>query len=512
MQAGATVAQAWYWYSCASLKAAPCGKWHIALLPRSTLFSGFFRSVTFLAQTSFVLRFRIRLMRFDDTICHVPGKHLYTAEPFHVPLLLPQMPSLARRVHRQSCLYRPSPPIFQQGLTASGAAQEQDSICSQLIAFCKHGWPNNDQLTRDLLWYWSVREELFLHDDLLLWGHHIVVPQSPQQETLHKIHSGHQRILWFCLHVSSAAWWPGIKHQVEQLVRSWPACTQAHLAHRQPMISFLPNHPWEKVASDLFELNGKTYLLVADYFSCYLEVQTLTTTTSASVIRALKAIFSRHGIPAVLMSDKGPQYSSQKMKDFANQYNFKHVTSSPHYPQCNGMAERMVKTAKSLLEKSADPYLALLAYKTTRLPWWGHSPAQPTMGRPLRTDIPQVPSTLTPKWSYLTSFHQKMQRWRENRTQTVIAATELGSYWHCPTVHQFRFVLKTDQSWTRDPVRWHSSVLPGGSSIWHSPEKPETSFTTTCSRLNSVNRRNSGKTLHCHTLANCNTRCSSLQT
>ena len=156
--------------------------------------------------------------------------------------------------------------------------------------------------------------------------------------------------------------------------------------------SLLPNHPWEKVPSDFFKLNDKTYLLVADYFphylevqtltittsvsvktyllvadyfSRYLEVQTLTITTSVSVIRALKAIFSRHGIPAVLMSDKGPQYSLQKMKDFANQYNFKHVTSSPHYPQCNGMAERMVKTAKSLLEKSADPYLALLAYKTT---------------------------------------------------------------------------------------------------------------------------------------------------
>ena len=133
-----------------------------------------------------------------------------------------------------------------------------------------------------------------------------------------------------------------MKHQVEQLVRSCPACTQASLAHRQPMISSpLPNHPWEKVASDLVELNGKTYLLVADYFSCYLEVQTLTTATSASVIRALKAIFLRHGIPAVLMSDNGPLYSSQEMKDFPNQYNFKHVTSSPHYPQSNGMAERM---------------------------------------------------------------------------------------------------------------------------------------------------------------------------
>ena len=160
----------------------------------------------------------------------------------------------------------------------------------------------------------------------------------------------------------------------------------------------LSNHPWEKVASDLFELNGKTYLLVADYFSRYLEVQTLTTTTSASVIRALKAIFSRHGIPAVLMSDNGPQYSSQEMKDFANLYNFKHVTSSPHYPQSNGMAERMVKTAKSLLEKSADPYLALLAYRTTPLPWCGLSPAQLSMGRPLRTGTHVGPPSRLTSW------------------------------------------------------------------------------------------------------------------
>ncbi len=56
--------------------------------------------------------------------------------------------------------------------------------------------------------------------------------------------------------------------------------TQASLAHRQPMISSpLLNHPWEKVAPDLF---GKFYLLVANYFSRYLVVQTLTTTNQFS--------------------------------------------------------------------------------------------------------------------------------------------------------------------------------------------------------------------------------------
>ena len=34
----------------------------------------------------------------------------------------------------------------------------------------------------------------------------------------------------------------------------------------------------------LFELKGITYLLVIDYFSRYIEVQSLTSTTSASII------------------------------------------------------------------------------------------------------------------------------------------------------------------------------------------------------------------------------------
>ena len=91
-------------------------------------------------------------------------------------------------------------------------------------------------------------------------------------------------------------------------------------------------------------------------------MQSLSLTTSASVVNALKAIFARHGIPATFVSDNGPQFDSQEMKRFAECYGFNHVTSSPHYPQSNGLAERTVKTIKSLFANSEDPYMTLLSY------------------------------------------------------------------------------------------------------------------------------------------------------
>ena len=89
--------------------------------------------------------------------------------------------------------------------------------------------------------------------------------------------------------------------------------------------------------ADLFEMDGKVYLLVMDYFSRYMEVQTWSTTTSASIIQALKAIFFQHGIPAMAISDNGPEYNLEAFRFFSQEYNFNHVTSSPHYPQSNGL-------------------------------------------------------------------------------------------------------------------------------------------------------------------------------
>lgn len=55
-----------------------------------------------------------------------------------------------------------------------------------------------------------------------------------------------------------------------------------------------------------------------------------------------------------VVSDNGPQFSSLDYRDFAETYGFEHVTSSPLYPQSNGLAEKGVQIVKRLLKKAAE--------------------------------------------------------------------------------------------------------------------------------------------------------------
>uniref|UniRef100_H2M3Q2 Integrase catalytic domain-containing protein n=1 Tax=Oryzias latipes TaxID=8090 RepID=H2M3Q2_ORYLA len=179
----------------------------------------------------------------------------------------------------------------------------------------------------------------------------------------------------------------------------------------------MPDRPWQRLGADLFTLDSKEYLLVVDYFSRFVEIAQLSYTRSMDVVVHLKSIFARHGIPQVLVTDNGPQFSGSHFQAFAACYGFEHVTSSPRFPQSNGEAERAVQTVKRLLKKSSDPYRALLAYRATPLQN-GYSPAELLMGRRLRTTVPALPSLLDPA---LPDYHtlgakEREKRWRDART------------------------------------------------------------------------------------------------
>ena len=78
------------------------------------------------------------------------------------------------------------------------------------------------------------------------------------------------------------------------------------------IINNIPSRPYETIATDLFSIEGRDYLVTVNCFSTFIEVDYMTTTTSEVVIDKLKQHIARHGIPDTVISDNGPQYSSQK--------------------------------------------------------------------------------------------------------------------------------------------------------------------------------------------------------
>ena len=114
-------------------------------------------------------------------------------------------------------------------------------------------------------------------------------------------------------------------------------------------------------------------------------------TTSNMVISTMKQIFSEHGIPSKVVSDNGPQYSSEAFKEFAQQWQFDRITSSPKFPKSNGFIERQIQTIKRALIKAKqagrDPNLAMLCLRTTPINQNLPSPTELLNNRILRSNL-----------------------------------------------------------------------------------------------------------------------------
>ncbi|XP_037931207.1 uncharacterized protein LOC119666019 [Teleopsis dalmanni] len=133
---------------------------------------------------------------------------------------------------------------------------------------------------------------------------------------------------------------------------------------KEPMLSHqIPDLSYNKLGLDICEYAKKTYLVVSDYYSRYLDIIALKTKTASKCIANLKVCFSNHGIPLEIVADNMP-FNSLQFRNFCKSVDIKLTTTSPRYAQCNGFAEKSVGIAKSLIKKSSENeqelWLALL--------------------------------------------------------------------------------------------------------------------------------------------------------
>nr|XP_047131896.1 uncharacterized protein K02A2.6-like [Hydra vulgaris] len=218
-----------------------------------------------------------------------------------------------------------------------------------------------------------------------------------RREILSKLHEGHLGMEKCKRRARQSVFWPGLNNQIEQLIRKCEACLK-YLPSKPKELMLtpdVPTRPWQKLETDLFQWANKNYLIIVDYYSLWTEVFLLPNTGSANVIQACKESFSRNGIPEDLVSDIGTQYSSKVFRQFSQQWQFKHITSSPHYAQPNSLAEATVKSVKMLIKKcymsNKDIYKGILILRNTPIKC-GLSPAELLHGRQLRDNLPRFQS------------------------------------------------------------------------------------------------------------------------
>ena len=114
------------------------------------------------------------------------------------------------------------------------------------------------------------------------------------------------------------------------------------------------DHVWSRLHMNFAgPFMGKQVFVLVDSDSKWQEVHPATSKSTKAAVDKLRQIFATHGLPNALVSDNGAAFTSKEFADFLIRNGICHITSSPHHPSTNGLAERAIQTFKQAMRKSS---------------------------------------------------------------------------------------------------------------------------------------------------------------
>ncbi|KAL1446513.1 hypothetical protein WDU94_015619 [Cyamophila willieti] len=372
--------------------------------------------------TTRLQRMRLRLMKYELNVKYLPGKEMIIADYLSRHFLQTNEDEdveIHKAIHefefslsRNVSMSEEKKKLFKEELLKEEPLQT-------IMTYVREGWPKKkNRLSPEIKPYLSIHDKLSVCDGLLFFGDRVIVPTVLRQEILQQIHQGHLGINKCQARARDVVYWPNITSEIEQFVNKCEVCQKyKNNNQREPLMSLeTPTQPWQRISSDVFKFGNHEYVTVIDSYSKWIEIVKLNSKTSSSLINVFSSIFSRFGYPEILVADNMP-YNSYEFKMFAQRIGMKIRTSSPLYPQSNGLAEKAVSISKNLLRKNTDLNMALLHYRNTPIVTLGYSPAELLQSRKLRDNLPIVSSQLEPKDVEQTEVREKMMRNIENQAK-----------------------------------------------------------------------------------------------
>lgn len=250
--------------------------------------------------------------------------------------------------------------------------------------------------------YLTVKSELCVVGHLILRGTRIVIPKLLRDQVLALGHEGHPGIVIMKQRLRSKVWWPKMDRDIEQWSKACYGCQLVSQPEKvEPMTrTELPSRPWEHLAADfLGPLPSGDYIFaIVDYYSRWIDLAVMKSTTAEKMVDSLKQIFSTHGLPVSITTDNGPQFVSDHFKTYCEVNGIVHRKTTPLWPQANGEIERQNRSILKRLkiaqaEKKdwkSELQTYLMMYRSAPHTTTGVSPAELLFNRVMRTKLPDI--------------------------------------------------------------------------------------------------------------------------
>ncbi|XP_055529901.1 uncharacterized protein K02A2.6-like [Wyeomyia smithii] len=295
---------------------------------------------------------------------------------------------------------------------------EKDEFLQTIMNFLRKGWP--ERLERQFKEVYSHHLDLEVVEGCILFNDRVIIPESMKRRILKMLHVNHAGMTKIKQLARRTVYWFGMNSDISEYVTSCRICKEINaVPSRAKYSKWIPtNKPFARLHADFFFLQGKTYLLIVDSHTKWLEVEQMKGKTEAwDVIKVFVKLFARFGFPEVIVTDGGPPFSARKFITFLEGHDIQVLKSPPYHPESNGQAERMVRLIKNVLKNFLlDPEIRgletdlqlpyfLFNYRNTCVDAEGNFPSEKLFSFEPRTLLDLINPKITPK-KQLTKEHE----------------------------------------------------------------------------------------------------------
>ena len=337
--------------------------------------------------------------QFTSDIRHVPGKDNVAAD------------ALSRTV---AMLSEPRPPLHD--FSAMAAAQQEDSALQEFLR-SEHSL----RVRRAQLPDGSA----LLVDDST-GAPRPLVPEPLRRPVFRQLHSlSHPGVKATQQLISARFVWPGMAGDVKRWTQACRECQRSKVTRhtRSPPAEFqAPDDRFSVVHVDLVgplpPSEGQVYLLTcADRFTRWVEAVPLENIRAENVCRKfVETWVSRFGVPDVVVTDRGSQFTSSSWTALSERLGFTRRTTTAYHPCSNGLVERVHRTLKTAL-CSADAIhwvdslpLVLLGLRSALKTDLGCSAAELVYGTTLRLPGDFVDHTVSAPPAVAADYVARLRR------------------------------------------------------------------------------------------------------